>query len=71
MSKDTTLERIWEARRRIYERCGNDPVKLVEYYRNCQQEQLSQTPIDSNRHRQRYALPRLSKKVDLSTVSLT
>jgi len=48
MSNDTTLERIWEARRRIYERCGNDPVKLVEYYLNRQREQLSETPLTPN-----------------------
>jgi hypothetical protein len=45
MSKDATLERIWEARRRIYERCGNDPEKLVEHYLNRQREQLSEMPI--------------------------
>jgi len=39
MIKDATLERIWEARRRIYEKCGNDPVKLIEYYLKRQQNQ--------------------------------
>ena len=32
MIKEPTLEQIWEARRRIYAKCDNDPVKLVEYY---------------------------------------
>lgn len=32
MKKDIPLERIWEARRKIYADCGNDPQKLVEYY---------------------------------------
>jgi len=38
MSKEFTLERIWEARRRIYANCGNDPVKLVQYYIERQKE---------------------------------
>jgi hypothetical protein len=32
MKKDITLERVWEARRKIYADCGNDPQRLVEYY---------------------------------------
>ena len=32
MIKEPTLEEIWEARRRIYAKCNNDPAKLVEYY---------------------------------------
>ena len=48
MSKDATLERIWEARRRIYERCGNDPAKLVEHYLNRQREQLSEIQMTLN-----------------------
>lgn len=48
MSNDTTLERIWEARRRIYERCGNDPEKLVEHYLNRQREQLSEMQMTPN-----------------------
>ena len=32
MIKEPTLECIWEARRRIYAQCDNDPVKLVQYY---------------------------------------
>jgi len=32
MIKEPTLECIWEARRRIYAKCDNDPVKLVQYY---------------------------------------
>jgi hypothetical protein len=32
MIKEPTLEYIWEARRRIYAKCDNDPVKLVQYY---------------------------------------
>ena len=38
MNQDSTLERIWEARRRIYAKCDNDPVKLVEYYRERQKK---------------------------------
>ena len=30
MIKEPTLEQIWEARRRIYAKCDNDPVKLVQ-----------------------------------------
>jgi len=45
MIKDATLERIWEARRRIYEKCGNDPVKLVEYYLKRQQKQSPDSPL--------------------------
>jgi len=32
MKKDITLERVWDARRKIYAQCGNDPQRLVEYY---------------------------------------
>ncbi|MDM8558612.1 hypothetical protein [Candidatus Parabeggiatoa sp. HSG14] len=32
MVKESTLEGIWETRRRIYAKCDNDPVKLVQYY---------------------------------------
>lgn len=32
MNHDSTLERIWEARRRIYTQCDHDPMKLVQYY---------------------------------------
>jgi hypothetical protein len=32
MKKDITLERVWEVRRKIYDQCGNDPQRLVEYY---------------------------------------
>ena len=38
MIKEPTLEQIWEARRRIYAKCDNDPVKLVEYYIALQKE---------------------------------
>ena len=38
MNHDSTLERIWEARRRIYAKCDHDPVKLVEYYRERQKK---------------------------------
>jgi hypothetical protein len=38
MIKEPTLECIWEARRRIYAKCDNDPVKLVQYYIARQQE---------------------------------
>jgi len=48
MIKDATLERIWEARRRIYEKCGNDPVKLVEYYLKRQQKQSPDSPLAQN-----------------------
>lgn len=32
MIDDPVLEEIWEARRRIFARCDNDPYKLVAYY---------------------------------------
>jgi len=38
MTKEPTLERIWEARRKIYEQCENDPQKLVEYYMQLQKQ---------------------------------
>ncbi len=38
MIKEPTLESIWEARRRIYAKCDNDPVKLVQYYIERQKE---------------------------------
>lgn len=38
MNKESTLENIWETRRRIYAECDNDPVKLVQYYIARQQE---------------------------------
>jgi hypothetical protein len=38
MTKEPTLECIWEARRRIYAKCDNDPVKLVQYYIERQKE---------------------------------
>jgi hypothetical protein len=38
MIKEPTLECIWEARRRIYAKCDNDPVKLVQYYIERQKE---------------------------------
>ena len=38
MIKEPTLEQIWEARRRIYAKCDNDPTKLVEYYMARQKE---------------------------------
>ena len=38
MNHDRTLERIWEARRRIYAVCDHDPVKLVQYYIERQKE---------------------------------
>jgi len=38
MTKEPTLECIWEARRRIYAKCDNDPVKLVKYYIERQKE---------------------------------
>lgn len=41
MNHDSTLERIWEARRRIYAQCDHDPVKLVEYYRERQKKNAS------------------------------
>ncbi len=49
MIKEPTLECIWEARRRIYAKCDNDPVKLVQYYIALQKENperftSSQTP---------------------------
>jgi len=31
MMNEPTLEQIWEVRRKIYARCGNDPQKLVAY----------------------------------------
>jgi len=31
MSDEPTLEQIWEVRRKIYARCGNNPQKLVAY----------------------------------------
>lgn len=31
MIDDPVLEEIWETRRRISARCGNDPYKLVAY----------------------------------------
>ncbi len=31
MISETTLEQIWEGRRKIYARCGNNPQKLVAY----------------------------------------
>jgi hypothetical protein len=36
MTEDSTLERIWEVRRRIYAQCDNDLVKLVQYYMELQ-----------------------------------
>ncbi len=41
MNHDSTLERIWEARRRIYAVCDNDPVKLVQYYIDRQKKNAS------------------------------
>jgi hypothetical protein len=38
MIKEPTLESIWETRRRIYAKCDNDPVKLVQYYIKRQKE---------------------------------
>jgi hypothetical protein len=38
MTTDLTIERIWEARRKIYAQCDNDPQKLVAYYIQRQQE---------------------------------
>jgi hypothetical protein len=38
MNEDSTLERIWETRRRIFAKCENDPAKLVQYYMERQQE---------------------------------
>jgi len=38
VNKDSTLENIWETRRRIYAQCDNNPVKLVEYYIALQKE---------------------------------
>jgi len=31
MINEPTLEQIWEVRRKIYARCGNNPQKLVAY----------------------------------------
>jgi hypothetical protein len=36
--EEPTLECIWEARRRIYAQCDNDPIKLVQYYMERQKE---------------------------------
>lgn len=38
MTKEYTLERIWEAHRRIYAKCDNDPVKLIQYHIELQKE---------------------------------
>ncbi|GAK57511.1 hypothetical protein U27_04478 [Candidatus Vecturithrix granuli] len=38
MNHDSTLERIWDIRRRIYAACDHDPVKLVQYYIERQKE---------------------------------
>lgn len=32
MIEEPTLEKIWEVRRKIYARCGNDPQKLIAYF---------------------------------------
>lgn len=49
MVKDATLERIWEAREQIYERCGHDPVKLVERYLNLQTDQTPERRLVQNK----------------------
>jgi len=38
MMNEPTLEQIWEARRKIYARCGNDPQKLVAYFMERQKQ---------------------------------
>jgi len=38
MIREPTLECIWKARRRIYAKCDNDPIKLVQYYIRLQKE---------------------------------
>jgi len=38
---DPTIDRIREARRRISEKCGNDPKRLVEYYMKLQAEKYA------------------------------
>ena len=37
MKDDPTIQRIREARRRISEKCGHDPKRLIEYYIKLQQ----------------------------------
>lgn len=49
MTNDITLERIWDARRKIYAHCGNDPQKLVEYYI----EQQKQNPHRFRKNRRK------------------
>ncbi|HST60900.1 MAG TPA: hypothetical protein VLK84_19515 [Longimicrobium sp.] len=29
---DDAIEEVWEIRRQIWERCGNDPEKVIAYY---------------------------------------
>lgn len=41
MISDPTIARIREARHRISEKCGHDPKKLVEYYKQLQEEKYS------------------------------
>ena len=38
MIDEPTLEQIWEVRRKIYARCGNDPQKLVAYFMERQKQ---------------------------------
>jgi hypothetical protein len=38
---DPTVARIREARRRISEKCGHDPKRLVEYYMKLQEEKYA------------------------------
>ncbi len=47
---DPTLERIWEVRRQIFAQCGNDPLKLVQYYIELQKlnpERLLKPELDA------------------------
>ncbi len=53
MIEEPTLECIWEARRRIYAKCDNDPVKLVQYYIERQKE-----------NPERFASSKISPKID-------
>ena len=41
MQPDPTLARIREARRRISEKCGHDPKRLVEYYIQLQEREYA------------------------------
>jgi len=51
MNPDPTLARIREARRRISQKCGHDPEKLVRYYMKLQEERYADRLVRSTASR--------------------